>query len=153
MEEYRWSNNNTSIKDELNLIREQAIETIVDRAQAELVDYRNYDKYELRTAVGVAYDNWCESVLHNDFGLSQRQSQVAISRNLRQGRDPEQIARTPWLIYEVTLDLLEKHASQIDTLERLRFNRLAFRLTSLMVALGHLQIANLKATLTTVGLE
>ena len=153
MEEYLCSNNNTSIKRELELIREQAVETIVDRAQAELTDYRNYNKPELRTAVGAAYDNWCESVLHNDFGLSQRQSQVAISRNLTDGRDPAQIARTPWLIYEVASDLLEKHADQIDTLERLRFNRLAFRLTSLMVALGQLQIANLKATLTTVGLE
>lgn len=121
--------------------RAVAIERIVVKARAELPDYQKRDIEELTAAVGRSYDNWCESILDNDLRHAEPNSAQAIQKNIAEGRDPAQVARTPWIICEVVLEILDKAGNQIDPTEKAEFTLRANRITTKMATIGQFKIA------------
>ncbi|HEX2915624.1 MAG TPA: hypothetical protein VH186_32990 [Chloroflexia bacterium] len=139
-----------SIQTWLQQSRLTAIERIVAKSRDELEDYRKRDINELREAVARSYDNWTESVLKNDFSLSQANSRRAIKENISRGTSPTQLARTPWIIYEVVTQILNEAGNQLDSFERLQFIRHANKLTGLIVTIGQFQIASTLVEVNTI---
>ncbi len=130
-----------AVKVQLEQNREEAIQRIVARARTELPDYRQRDINELSEAVARSYDNWCESVLKNNVNIAKPNSEQAIQENIAQHRDPAQVARTPWLIYEVALQILDEAGNKVQTQERTEFSTIAHKLTNTMATVGQFKIA------------
>ncbi len=132
------------IKFWLETKRPVAIDLIVERARAELSDYRKRDPAELKAAVARSYDNWCESVLKNDPKIAVPNSELAIKEAIAQGRNLEQLARTPWLICETALELLREAGNAIPPQGYTDFENQAHLITSRMITNGHLKaVSNL----------
>ena len=142
------NNNNTNditIENYLKAVREEAVRMVVENACQELPAYRQREPQELREAVSRSYDNWCESVFANNFTHSVANSKAAIKAALAQGLPTDQLAHTPWIIYEVVTELLLKASYSVDTdqgefkldpVEQAEFIERAKRLTIQMVMVG-----------------
>ena len=126
----------------LEEVRAEAVRRIVARTRAELPDYRGREPGELTTAVEQAYDNWRYAILNNDFDSHLAYAQQAIRENVARRIRPEQIARTPWLVYEVALALLDEAEGGIDRMERAAFVSRAHRMTVRMTVLSNMKISD-----------
>jgi hypothetical protein len=126
----------------LEEVRAEAVRRIVARTRAELPDYRGREPGELTAAVEQAYDNWRYAILNNDFESHLAHAQQVIRENVARRIRPEQIARTPWLVYEVALGLLDEAEGGIDRMERAAFVSRAHRMTVRMTVLGNMKISD-----------
>jgi hypothetical protein len=124
----------------LEEVRAEAVRRIVVRTRAELPDYRAREPGELTAAVEQAYDDWRYAILNNDFESHLVHAQQIIRQNVARRIHPEQLARTPWLVYEVALGLLDEAEGGIDRMERAAFVSRAHRMTVRMMVLGNMQI-------------
>jgi hypothetical protein len=126
----------------LEEVRAEAVRRIVARTRAELPDYRGREPGELTAAVEQAYDNWRYAILNNDFESHLAHAQQIIRQNVARRIRAEQLARTPWLVYEVALGLLDEAEGGIDRMERAAFVSRAHRMTVRMMVLGNIQIGD-----------
>lgn len=122
--------------------RAEAVRRIVERAWAELPDYRQREVGELTAAVGQAYDAWRWAILTNDLQTHLAHSARVIRENVERKIRPEQIARTPWLVYEVALTLLDEAEGRINRMERAAFVARAHRMTVRMTVIGNMTISD-----------
>lgn len=118
------------------------VERVVTRARQELSDYRNRDLQELTTAAERAYITWYKTILQKDFAISQNNSRLAVQNNLTARINPDQVTRTPWLIYEAVLEMLEKAPGNTNAQERAAFVKEAHKVTQRIVTMAQLEIAN-----------
>jgi hypothetical protein len=131
-----------SIRYWLKFKSEEAIKRIVERARAELPDYRKRDIDELTARVRLSYTNWCESVLKKDLSLARSNSEQVIRENAAHNLDLTQTSRTPWMLCEVALEILDEAGAKVDDQERANFAAQARQMTSNMVTFGQLRIAS-----------
>ena len=122
--------------------RAEAVRRIVERIQAELPDYRERDLEELTGAVEQAYDVWRSTILANDFDRYVAHSQQVTRENLARHIRPEQIARTPWLVYEVALAVLDEAEGRVNRMERAAFVGRAHRMTVRITVAVNREITN-----------
>jgi len=123
-------------------MRAEAVRRIVERIRAELPDYRERDLEELTGAVEKAYDVWRSAILTNDFDRHVAHSQQVTRENLARHIRPEQIARTPWLVYEVALALLDEAEGRVNRMERAAFVGRAHRMTVRMTVAVNMEISD-----------
>jgi hypothetical protein len=109
--------------------RAETVRRIVERTRAELSDYRERDVADLSRAVGAAYDGWRRAVLTNDFDRHVAHARRVTRENLARNIHPAQIARTPWLVYEVALALLDEAEGRVNRMERAAFVGRAHHMT------------------------
>ncbi len=117
------------------------VEQIVNRARAELPDYRERDVTELTEAADYSTRVWYTSILTGDFYISKHNSAQTIKQNIQQRRDPEQVSRTPQIQLEVVREMMLAAGDRLDSAERGNFLKAAEQFTTLMVRVGRLQIA------------
>lgn len=125
----------------LEAVRAEVVRQVVERTQAELSDYRQREPGELTTAVEKAFDVWRGAILYDDFDSHLAHSHRVIQENMARRIHPEQIARTPWLIYEVTLALVDEADGQISRMERATFVARAHRTTVRITLVGNMEIS------------
>ncbi len=127
----------------LEEVRTEAVRRIVERARLELPDYRTREVTELRSAVEQAYDVWRNAILYADFDSHHAHSQQVIRQNVARNIRPEQIARTPWLVYEVALGLLDEAEVRVNRLERAAFVSRAHQVTIRIAMVNSREISDM----------
>jgi hypothetical protein len=123
--------------------RSEAVSRIVQRLCAELPEYRRRPVGHLTLAAGVAYDQWCTTVLENNLMRHAREAEAVITQSIAQGNDPDQLARVPALICAEVLALLDTAGPEVDPGEVALFRDRAQRMTTSILAIGGLVIARL----------
>jgi hypothetical protein len=126
----------------LEEVRAEAVRRIVERTWVELPDYRRREVGELTAAVEKAYDAWRWAILTNDLETHLAHSQQVIQENVARKIRPEQISRTPWLVYEVALTLLDEAEGRVNRMERAAFVARAHRMTVRMTVIGNMTISH-----------
>ncbi len=121
--------------------KSQIVAEIVLRIYAELPDYRQRPLPEMTLGAGMAYDQWCSTIEHNDLLRHASQAQTTIQRNIAHNYDPAQVARVPAIICEVVLTLLDGADNSVNPSERTLFKTQAQRMTVTILGVGGMKIA------------